>query len=148
MKLRISLFLAVLMTGAAGNALAGADISVPADEAKMLAVTGEPTTVVVGNPNIADITVQNKHIFVHGRNYGSTNIIVLDKDGNELAALDVTVTMGGSHSVNVFRAGSKFSYACADICESAVQVGDNKDYFDTLESQNKKKSKLATSAGQ
>ncbi len=146
MKLRSVILWAALATSALAPAQAGTDIVVKADEAKMLAVTGEPGTVVVGNPNIADITVQNKNLFIHGRNYGSTNVIVLDRDGNELAALDVTVMVNGNHNINVFRAGSKFSYACADICESAIQVGDNKDYFTTLEEQNKKKSKLATSS--
>ena len=148
MKLRTVLLCAALATAAFAQAQAGTDIIVKADEAKMISVTGDPATVVVGNPNIADITVQNKFIFIHGRNFGSTNVIVLDRDGSELAALDVTVKLNGSYNVNVFRAGSKFSYACADICESSIQVGDNKDYFSTLEEQNKKKGKLATSAGQ
>jgi hypothetical protein len=148
MKLRTLFLSAAVLTAASASAFAATDVIVKVDEAKMLAVTGEPSTVVVGNPNIADITVQTSRIFIHGRNFGSTNIIVLDADGNELAALDVTVRLNGNHNVNVFRAGSKFSYACGDVCESALQVGDNKDYFDTLEDQSKKKGKLATTAGQ
>ncbi len=146
MKLRIFFLSAFVAAAAATPVFAATDVIVKADEAKMLAVSGDPATVVVGNPNIADVTVQNKRIFVHGRNFGSTNIIVLDSEGNELAALDVTVKLSGNHNVNVFRAGSKFSYACGDVCESTLQVGDNKDYFDTLEGQNKKKGTLATSA--
>ncbi len=90
MKLRTLFLSATVLTAASATALAATDVIVKVDEAKMLAVTVEPSTVVVGNPNIADITVQTSRIFIHGRNFGSTNIIVLDADGNELAALDVT----------------------------------------------------------
>jgi Flp pilus assembly secretin CpaC len=148
MKLRTALLSAAFALAASTAAQADTDVVVKADEAKMLAVSGTPVTVVVGNPNIADVTFQNNNLFIHGRNYGSTNVIVLDSQGNQLAALAVTVMLNGSHNVNVFRAGAKYSYACADICESAIQVGDAKDYFDTLEQQNTKKKKLATEAGQ
>jgi len=148
MKLRTFFLLSALAVAGSTAASAAADVVVKADEAKMLAVSGDPSTVVIGNPNIADVTVQKKSIFIHGRNYGTTNIIVLDADGNELASMEVTVMLNGSHNINVFRGGAKYSYACADLCESAIQVGDAKDYFNTLEDQNKKKSKLATSAGE
>ena len=93
----------------ASHALAGTDVVVMADQAKMLSVAGEPTTIVVGNPIIADATVSGSQIFVHGRNFGSTNLIVLDKQGNQLANLDVTVMQGGDNNLTVFRGGGKYS---------------------------------------
>lgn len=125
-------------------AQAATDIVVNNDQAKMVSITGEPGTIVVGNPNIADVTMKGSSIFVHGRNYGSTNIIVLDKEGNQLANLDVTVMLGGNHNINVFKAANKWSYACAPICESTLQVGDRADYFqDVVANQNKTKGGLA-----
>ena len=129
---------------AAGPALAATDLILTADQAKLLAVTGEPGTIVIGNPNIADVTVQGSQVFVHGRNYGTTNMIVFDRDGNQLAAFDITVMMGGSHNLTVYKAGGRFSYACAPNCEASLQVGDATDYFDNASKQMAGKTGLAT----
>jgi hypothetical protein len=138
--------LAAFTISAASSALGGTDVVVMADQAKLLSVGGEPSTVVVGNPNIADVTVQGTNVFVHGRNFGSTNLIVLDKEGNQLANLDVTVMLGGNHNLNVYRGGSKYSYVCAPLCQVVVQVGDKLEYFDGVADETAKKNGLATGA--
>ena len=127
-------------------AFGGTEITVVADQARMVSIPGEVGTVVVGNPNIADVTIQGSNAFVHGRNYGSTNVIFMDRDGNQIAALDVLVTNGASREVNIFRAGSRYSYNCAGTCETALQVGDNADYFKAVGEQSSLKSGLATTA--
>jgi hypothetical protein len=138
--------LAAFSVCAASNAFGGTDVVVMADQAKLLSVGGEPTTIVVGNPNIADVTIQGTNVFVHGRNFGSTNLIVLDKQGNQLANLDVTVTLGGNNNLNVYRGGSKYSYVCAPLCQVVVQVGDKVEYFDSVADETAKKNGLATGA--
>lgn len=143
---RSTLFAILALAAAhAAPALAATDIVVNSDQAKMVSVSGDPGTVVVGNPNIADVTLKDSSIFIHGRNFGSTNIIVLDKEGNQLANLDVTVMLGGNHNINVFKAANKWSYSCAPLCESTLQVGDLPGYFkDVVADQNKTKGSLAT----
>jgi hypothetical protein len=136
--------LAAFTFPAAGNALAGTDVVVMADQAKLLSVGGEPSTIVVGNPSIADVTVQGTNVFVHGRNFGSTNLIVLDKEGNQLANLDVTVMQGGNNNLTVFRGGGKYSYVCAPQCQVVTQVGDKVEYFDAVADGTTKKTGLAT----
>jgi Pilus formation protein N terminal region len=114
-------------------AAAGTAVSVMQDQAKMVSLTGEAATVVVGNPVIADATVQGTSVFLHGRSFGNTNVIILDAQGNQLAQLDVIVTRGTASGINVFRAGAKYSYGCAPVCESTPEPGDQKDYFtDTI----------------
>ncbi len=130
----------------ASHALAGSDVVVMADQAKMLSVAGEPSTIVVGNPIIADATVAGSQIFVHGRNFGSTNLIVLDKQGNQLANLDVTVMQGGDNNLTVFRGGGKYSYVCAPQCQVISQVGDKTDFFDAVTDATTKKNGLIVGA--
>jgi hypothetical protein len=133
-----------LIAAHAAPVQAATDVIVNNDQAKMVSVSGDPGTLVVGNPNIADVTVKGSNIFIHGRNFGSTNIIVLDKDGNQIANLDVTVMLGGNHNINVFKAANRWSYSCAPLCESTLQVGDRPDYFkDVVAEQNKTKGGLA-----
>jgi hypothetical protein len=132
---------ASLLASATGLA---ASIVVMADQAKLISVGGDVSTVVVGNPSIADATVQGSNIFVHGRSFGSTNLIVLDKQGSQIASLDVNVMLGGNSNVTVFRGGGKFSYVCDSLCESALEIGDKLDYFEAIEGETTKKIGLAT----
>jgi hypothetical protein len=140
--------LAALLTGlTSAAALAATDVVVMSDQAKLVSISGgEPATVVVGNPNIADVTVQDEQVFVHGRNFGTTNMIVLDREGKQLAAFDVTVMLGGSNNVSVYKSGRKFSYVCAQGCESQLQPGDYIDYFKPLSDEIAIKGGLATGA--
>jgi hypothetical protein len=128
--------------------LAASDVVVLNDQAKLVSISGgKPATVVVGNPNIADVTVQGNQIFVHGRNFGTTNMIVLDREGNQLSAFDVTVMLGGTNNVAVYKGGRRFSYVCASDCEAMLQVGDYAEYFKNVADEIGSKSGLATSSG-
>jgi len=128
----------------AGHSLAGTEVVVMADEAKLISLGGEAATVVVGNPSIADVTVRGSSIFVHGRGYGSTNLIILDKESNQIANLDVTVMQGGNNNLTVFRGGGKYSYVCAPQCQVTLRVGDKTDFFDAVNDETGKKIGLAT----
>ncbi len=138
------LAVASLSAVTATGSLAGSEIVVMADEAKLLSIGGDVSTVVVGNPAIADATVQGQNVFVHGRSYGSTNLIVLDRQGSQIANLGVTVMQGGNSNLTVFRGGGKYSYVCEPQCQVALRVGDKTDYFDSIESETSKKVGLAT----
>ncbi len=137
------------LLSAAGSGLALAETkTVEVDQSMMMKIKGEPGAVVVGNPMIADITVQGDKVLIHGRTFGTTNVIILDQDGERIAAFDVSVKHTVDNLVAVFvgsGAGpSRFSYNCAPLCESELQVGDDKLYNDVLAEQIKTKIKLAT----
>ncbi len=136
---------AALLTGFAGPASAASDVVIQTDQAKIISVSGRPGTVVVGNPSIADVTVQGDRIVLMGRNYGVTNLIILDRDGNQLAALDVTVQITDKNAVQVFKAGGRMTLACAPMCEQTLQVGDDTTkVFEPLTRQMQTKSDIAS----
>jgi hypothetical protein len=139
---------AALFAGLApATSLASPEVVVMSDQAKLVSVPGKPATVVVGNPNIADVTVQGDQLFVHGRNYGTTNLIVLNREGNQLAAFDVTVMVGGSDNVTVYKAAQKYSFVCADRCEVVLHVGDKyADWFKDWADETSAKGGLASGA--
>ena len=84
-------FAAALLMSASSSALAS-DLSVPMDEVRMVAFGKPVTTVYVGNPSIADVTViDSRHVFVLGRTFGSTNLIALGQDGRQVANTHVVV---------------------------------------------------------
>ena len=114
------------------------------DRTQLLALSGTPATVVVGNPSIADVTIQGNEVFLHGRAFGTTNIIIMDAAGTRLSDVEVTVMKGGSNDVTVYKAGNRFSYVCAPGCEATFHVGDDAAFFSQVTGQAKQKVNLAT----
>lgn len=125
-------------------AQAANDVVINADQAKIISVSGQPGMVVVGNPSIADVTVRGDQVVLMGRNYGVTNLIILDREGKQLAALDVTVQITDKNAVHVFKAGGRMSLACAPMCEQTLQVGDEAaKVFEPIAKQMQTKSDIA-----
>ncbi len=114
------------------------------DQTQLLALSGTPATVVVGNPSIADVTIQGNEVFLHGKAFGTTNIIIMDAAGTRLADFEVTVMKNGSHDVAMWKGGGRYSYVCAPDCEVTFHVGDHPPTFDNWTSQSKAKLNLAT----
>ena len=121
-------------------------VTVKADQATLVALAGDPATVVIGNALFADVTLKKGMIFIHGRQFGTTNVIVLDKENTELASFELHVVRGGSQNVTITRGNSGFSYLCAPNCVSALQVGDNADYFTNVSAGISTKQQLSTGA--
>lgn len=140
-----------VVTGAAAS---DTNITVFADQAKILKVNGSPAAVVVGNPMIADVSIQGCVLAVHGRHFGNTNLIILDNKGNELVALQVNVIRADANNVEMFKGGAegkivgKYSYICAPDCESVVMPGDDNEYNAAITGQISSKSKEALSSAQ
>ena len=124
----------------------GSTVTVKADQATLVALAGDPTTVVVGNSLFAEVSLQKGMIVIHGRQSGTTNVIVLDENNAELASFELNVVRGGSQNVTIRKGNSAFSYLCAPGCESALQVGDNADYFGSISSGMSTKLQLSTGA--
>lgn len=143
---RAALFLACIILAVAGAGLASAEppIAVGVDEARIVRTETAPAVVVVGNPSIADVSVQRGQLVVTGRNFGTTNVILLDGDGRQLAQLALTVTGSGMDKVTLFKAGGQFSYVCHDLCQPELMVGDQPEHFDEISKEIGSKSGLAT----
>ena len=99
-----ALLLALLSSS---TALAAQDLVILTDQTQLLSISGNPGTVVIGNPSIADATVQGTRIFVHGRSYGTTNMVILDQDGNQISSFDITVQTIQKYALSIFKAGSR-----------------------------------------
>ena len=113
-------------------AMAG-KLSVEANKTIPVKLRGSASSVVLGNKNIADVAVHDDElIFITGKSYGTTNLLVFDKGGNQIYAADIIVTVNSSNLVTVNRSGSNHTYDCAPECRSTLSTGDNPDYFDAL----------------
>ena len=113
------------------GAIGGEPITVNLDQAKLLKVPERTATLVVGNPLIADVTVQaGGTMVVTAKGHGVTNLIALDRGGNILAAHPIHV-IGPVNSVVLYRGIERESYSCQPICERRIVLGDSITYFST-----------------
>lgn len=124
-----------------------ASVTVKADQATLVALAGDPAAVVIGNALFADVSLRKGMIVIHGRQFGTTNVIVLDKNNEQLASFELHVVRGGSQNLTIYKAGAAFSHVCAPVCESALQVGDDATHFGNVNSAMATKLQLSTGAG-
>jgi hypothetical protein len=123
------LALAVAWPSAAGSAATFTQIVL--DQAAIVRLPERVATIVIGNPLIADVSVQAGGMMVlTGKGYGMTNIVALDRAGNVLMDRAVEVVGPQDNVVIVYRGASRESYSCAPMCERRITLGDTPDFFD------------------
>jgi hypothetical protein len=128
---------AVLASPAAGLAEPTVDIiAVNVDQAKLVRLPGKVATIVVGNPLIADVTLQpGGMIVVTGKGYGATNFIALDRGGEILVDRQIQVEGPSDRLVTVYRGIERESYSCLPVCQRRVTLGDSEAYFNNTMNQ-------------
>ena len=105
-------------------------ISVYVDQAKLLKLPAKVATIIVGNPLIADVTLQSGGIVVvTGKGYGATNFIAMDRSGDVLVDRQIQVEGPTERLVTVYRGVERESYSCAPICQRRITLGDGENYF-------------------
>ena len=105
-------------------------IAVYVDQAKLVKLPAKVSTIVVGNPLIADVTLQSGGIIVvTGKGYGATNFIAMDRNGEVLVDRQIQVEGPTDQMVTVYRGVERESYSCMPICQRRITLGDGGEYF-------------------
>jgi Flp pilus assembly secretin CpaC len=138
----------LIMAGAAPVSASGAEaITVVLDQSSIARLPESATTIVVGNPLIADVSVQSSGtMVVTGKGYGVTNLIALDRAGRVVVERLVLVR-SAADTVTVYRGVARETYSCAPDCERRITLGDNPDFFDPTLAQTYNRNSRALSAG-
>jgi hypothetical protein len=132
MALSLALGLLLLPIVAVAEPLDDA-ISVNVDQAKLFKLPNRVATIVVGNPLIADVTLQNGGIIVvTGKGYGATNFIAMDKSGEVLVDRTIQVEGPSDRLVTVYRGVERETYSCMPVCQRRVTLGDDDKYFQSV----------------
>lgn len=122
-------------------------IKVIVDQAKVMHVSRPADIVIIGNPAIADATIQdNQTLIITGHSYGTTNLIVLDSNGQSIASELVSVGAQNDDIVTVYRRASRQTFSCTPDCSPMLAVGDNAAAFEAVNSQIQSHSALSTAA--
>lgn len=123
------------------------DISVMADEARLLRLDRPGVEVIVGNPSIADVSVQSGRLLViTGKSFGMTNLIVLDGKGQEILSRKVRVITDGKRMVTLHKGLQRQTLDCQTRCEMALVPGDVEAHFEALSKSVRSKFGIAQSA--
>jgi Flp pilus assembly secretin CpaC len=113
------------------SAAAETPIEIKLDQAQIIRLPERVATLVIGNPQVADGTLQKGGLLVvTGKSYGTTNIIALDASGEVLVEHNITVGAPRESSLTVWRGVSRETWSCAPRCEASVMLGDAQEYFD------------------
>lgn len=117
-----ALFLASVATASVSLAQAST-MNVEVDRSARVRLTGGAASVIVGNPQIADVTVVDANtLFITGKGYGVTQVVAVDAIGRTLFQRDIVVTAGTTGSVRVWRGAQATEMACGASCAPSVRT--------------------------
>ena len=124
-------------------------LKVTIDRAKVVRIARSADTVIIGNPAIADATIQDAQtIVLTGRSFGVTNLIVLDANGDPVVDETIIVTGHEGNTVRIYRQAVRETLACSPVCEPTLTIGDDAITFSSAQQQINQRNTLSDQAAQ
>ena len=128
---------------------AARDFIVKYDQSQILKLERPVVDIIIGNPTIADVTVQAPDLLViTGKTFGITNMIFLDADKKVISEQRVMVIRDEGRVVNLMRGEKRNSFNCTPQCNPMVVVGDDPTYFESIAKTSERKIKFSESGGE
>lgn len=101
-------------------------IAVSIDQARLIRLPDRAATIVVGNPLIADITLQpGSLIIVTGKSFGATNFVAIDRNGEVLVERMILVQGAADPVVTVYKGVERETWSCMPVCQPRITLGDS-----------------------
>lgn len=122
-RLITTLAAAALVAGPGVAVAQSGRLNVEIDQAQRIQLRGQAGSVIVGNPEIADVTVVDANtLYITGKGYGVTEVVAVDTTGRTVFQSQVVVTAGdGAGRVRVWRGAQSTEMACASSCSPSVR---------------------------
>jgi len=134
----VAVFVAALSIGGATCGAADDALDVPLGHVSIVHLSASPSQVIIGNPAIADVTVQSaRTLTVFGKYPGGTSLTILDGGGNVMMEASVVVVSSATSGVSIHYGtgknwvpgGASVSAACSvDHCSNATSVPSDGSY--------------------
>lgn len=125
------------------------DLIVKYDQSQLLRLPRPASQIIIGNPAIADVSVQAGNLLVvTGKTFGITNIIALDADRNVIQDQRILVRRDEVKVLNLQRGTRRQSFNCTPQCNPSITVGDEQAYFDTIAKASRAKISFSTGEAQ
>lgn len=126
---KIVVGLSVILSGSLQPVFAQEDIlRVSMNHARVLRLDRPVSKVIVGNSKVADATVADATtIVLTGRSFGTTNLVLLDAEGNPIVDERILVSIDEGNTVRVFRQTERTVLSCTPNCEQHSQNSGDKE---------------------
>ena len=130
-KAILTLGIVSLMPTLAHAGTSGGHYSVELNKTEVVYLPANAGAVVIGNPDIADVSVHSANtIFVVGRGYGETNLVVLNAAGQKIMDADIQVINNlPAHGVRIYNGADRSTYSCAPYCQPSPVLGDSPQFI-------------------
>ena len=146
---RLAVVAALLAVAVHPAAAAETVVDVLVDQATLVRLERPAAEIVVGNPSIADVSVQSgKMLVVTGKSFGETNLIVMDADGKVFVNRRLIVQEPRTGLVTLYRGSARQTLHCAPYCTPPLVIGDSADAFGSVASQITTKQSISQSAAE
>ncbi len=143
MRAVLFLFAALTMTSAAK----AEQVWLTMDQVRPFKLENPAQSIVVGNPAIADVTVQdNQNLLLFGKAPGLTNIYIFHEKGDAAGNLIIRVRSPNTDMLTLQRGASRTTYNCTTNCEATITVGDDQAVFSSVAAQVQNKAQQASAA--
>lgn len=108
----------------AQSAPQGGALNVDIDQSARVRLRAPASSVVVGNPAIADVTVVDAYtLFITGKGYGVTEVAAVDGSGRTVFQNRVVVSGGGDGTVRIWRGAQATEMVCGATCAPSMRGG-------------------------
>ncbi len=119
---KIAAVAGVALLALVGQVEAAQQLTVSRNGLLRVALPASAASVIVANPEIADVNVVDSHtVYVIGRGYGSSAVTVLDRGGHPIFEGQVMVTAGQHDAVTLYKGTKASVMVCSNICEQAQE---------------------------
>ncbi len=125
-----ALFAVCAALASANSARAEEVIQVKLAEAKVIELPANTSTIIIGNPVVADVTMLRKsnRMVLTGKSFGSTNLIALDAGGNAIGESVIRVS-AAKRGLIVQRGLERETWDCSPRCQPTISLGDSSKYL-------------------
>ncbi len=115
---------AILAIVVSTSALGAETLRVTLDKYYLVRLNQDLASVLIANPNIADVGIESTRLVVLvGRSPGETNLVILDKAGNEILNSPVVVVPTLERQVTVHRGVVEATFSCDPRCAPIPNPG-------------------------
>jgi hypothetical protein len=124
---------AMALALAAAPAALADTFTVKVDQTVAVKLASPANSVVVGNATVADVAVHDAStLLITGKAFGSTNVLVLDRNGKAIWQTDLAVAGGSDNALTIVRGGATNTYSCTDKCRGTPTAGDDPGFFNNV----------------
>ena len=142
-----SIFIAAAVLAFSTVSASAEQVWLTMDQVRPYKLESPAQKIIVGNPAIADIRVEDDlNLLLFGKGPGLTNIYFFNENGDATKNLIVRVRTPSADMLTVHRGGARTTYNCTTNCEATVTVGDDPDVFNGVATQIQSKFNQAQAA--